>query len=133
MLPFVLLLTAGGLIAAVCLIIFVCENVVAVIVAVLAARFALATGGSCIGALLSGLLAYAAVVVGLRFGVGLARAWPLRLGIAVWVVVPASLTAFVLADAIMTPIVPSMGWRILMAAVGAIAIATGAARKLVGS
>jgi len=130
MLIFGLLVTAGSLVTFVYLLIFFCENVLSVLGATLAAKLAFITGGGWIGAVVSGLVAFACLSVSLRLAFGLVKPWPTRLCLTALIVLPAAITTFVVTERMLWPAVPSMAWRTLMASFAAILIAAGAARKL---
>ena len=131
MLILVFLLCAGGLIALAYLVIMFCENVLPAAGAIVAVQLALHTGGGWPAAIVSGICVFAALSIALRLGFALAPAWPVRLGLIAIVAAPAANCAYILADAVLNPAVPSFVWRTLLASLASVLMAAGAVRKLV--
>ena len=130
MLVFALMLIAGGLVAAVSLIAFLAENLLALLCAALAGHAALTCGGGWPGAAVVAATTYAFVASGLRIAIGLAPSPGLRMLLAALVVIPAALFTFGLAGAALWPFVPDSTWRTGLALIAAMAAAIGACRRL---
>jgi len=126
MLVFSLMLIAGGLVVATSLVIFMAENLFALICAALAARVALATGGGWLGAIVAGALTFAIVTAALRLSILLARSPASGFILASLIILPAALSAFCIAEALLWPLVPASPWRMGLALVAA----AGAYRRL---
>ncbi len=129
MIAFALVLTAAGLVTAIYLLIYACENLLALTGALLMAHLALTTGGGWIGAVGAGLAAFAAISIAFRLTFGLIRSWPIRLGLLAAIALPGWLAGFCLVDAILRPAIPSPCWRLPIAFLVAVMIATDAVRR----
>ena len=130
MLLFALVLIAAGLVVAVSLVVFLAENLLALLCAALVGHVALAGGGGWPGAVVAAATTFAFAATGLRVAIGLAPSAGLRMLFAGLIVIPAALFSFGLTEAVLWPFVPAPIWRTSLALIAAAAGAAGACRRL---
>ncbi len=116
MLVFALALIACGLVTAAGLFAYLCENLLALVAALLAGKAALATGGGWPGAILAASTAFALASIALRVGLAVRKPLPLQLLFATLIAAPAGIACFALTEALLHPFVAAMGWRVAIAA-----------------